>query len=114
MIEEFDAVRAARSSGILESPPPIVTLKTLTLPLFHHHLAHAACEVSYSFPLRKTRYLNCQSVPSPSILFGIEIRRSPMQVPFANELESDEELLAPEEAEAPISPVTAAITRHAR
>jgi hypothetical protein len=37
-----------------------------------------------------------------------------MQVPFANELESDEELLAPEEAEAPISPVTAAITRHAR
>ena len=49
----------------------------------------------------------------PSIMFGIEIRRSPVQVPFANELESDEELLAPEEAEAPISPVTAAITRHA-
>ena len=36
-----------------------------------------------------------------------------MQVPFANELESDDDLLAPEEAEAPISPVTAAITRRA-
>eukprot|EP00435_Cladocopium_sp_Y103_P053099 s1688_g16.t3 len=38
--------------------------------------------------------------------------RDNFEVPFANELESDEELLAPEEAEAPISPVTAAITRH--
>eukprot|EP00438_Fugacium_kawagutii_P002124 Skav218474 [mRNA] locus=scaffold538:1069557:1089179:+ [translate_table: standard] len=33
------------------------------------------------------------------------------EVPFASELESDEDLLAPEEADAPISPITAAITR---
>ena len=35
-----------------------------------------------------------------------------IKVPFANELASDdEELFAPEEAEAPTSPITAAITR---
>ena len=39
------------------------------------------------------------------------MRCNELQVPFARELESDDELLAPAEAEAPISPVTAAIAR---
>ena len=71
MIEEFDAVRSARSSGILDAAknPPSHShvcmersthVKTLTLPLFRHHLAHAAFEVSYSF--KESRYLNFQTV----------------------------------------------------
>lgn len=56
------------------------------------------------------------SHPFPTISYATTLLMTNMrcnesQVPFASELESDDELLAPAEAEAPVSPVTAAIAR---
>lgn len=69
----------------------------------------ALSEVSVKFSAKTIFSIWAQRAFTPSV----ERQRAPMQVPFANELESDDDLLAPEEAEAPISPVTAAITRRA-
>ena len=89
-------------------------------------IIHLKCQFGFQASKRNSKVAKNMNNVDPSCMLSNELtdlqglfpsfsytnmRCNRSQVPCASELESDDELLAPAEAEAPISPVTAAIAR---